>query len=431
MARLTGQVWQHPYPLREGGPGSALQQPVDRRLHLRRVLVPVPVHLPTGPAGSMAVGPAPPGYGVVRFSQTDVVASVNCVSSSPPWQAGRHNGSDGLEGPCDLYSHFELQRGNIFSVDHDVVAVRAQVGLAKECPHGVQHRLPSRRELLPALRHPARDRRRAGRHGHDLYVVMSHPGIDLRIPDFAPGAWIRILRHSKGAGDVLAGDFSVHRRPVGGAQLGAIIRLMANDWDRLRSALIEAHVSGTEDVGRFVGRTQYFRPSRFDERRAMPILLRLLPTLTDRNAVTAVAGHLRRPWARPIAFPGLLEAFKAWASKDELVCWELGDALAATAEKEHVEILIDLVQQREYGKSRAMLVYSLWRFRKSGLVDQTLLRLIEDPDVAAEAMTALRRTLGNDAALPHLRRIRDSHPDDTVRRKAAREAKRAEAASHR
>jgi len=114
-----------------------------------------------------------------------------------------------------------------------------------------------------------------------------------------------------------------------------------------------------------------------------------------------------------------------------LVGWELGDALATTAEKEHVEILIDLVQQRDYGKSRAMLVYSLWRFRKSGLVDQTLLRLIEDPDVAAEAMTALRRTLGNDAALPHLRRIRDSHPDDSVRRKAAREAKRAEAASRR
>jgi hypothetical protein len=29
----------------------------------------------------------------------------------------------------------------------------------------------------------------------------------------------------------------------------AIIRLMADDWNRLRAALIEARVSGSEDLG--------------------------------------------------------------------------------------------------------------------------------------------------------------------------------------
>jgi hypothetical protein len=58
-----------------------------------------------------------------------------------------------------------------------------------------------------------------------------------------------------------------------------------------------------EDFGRFVNNTTYFRPSAFDERAAMPTLLRLLPTLTDRALVGTVAAHLRRPWARPTAFP--------------------------------------------------------------------------------------------------------------------------------
>lgn len=202
---------------------------------------------------------------------------------------------------------------------------------------------------------------------------------------------------------------------------------MAGDWYRLRTALIEAGVSGTEDLGRFVNNPQYFRSSSFDERSAMPVLLRLLPTLKDPRAVTTVAGHLRRPWARPTAFPGLLEAFKAWAPKDASAGWALGGALATAADKRHLNMLIDLVQRREYGKARGMVVDSLWRYRKEGQVDRTLIGLIEDPDVSLEAMTALRRTLGNEAALPHLRRVRDSDGDGRVRQHAIRQVKRAEA----
>jgi hypothetical protein len=101
--------------------------------------------------------------------------------------------------------------------------------------------------------------------------------------------------------------------------------------------------------------------------------------------------------------------------------------LAAAADKRHLNMLIDLVQRREYGKARAMVVSSLWRYRKEGGVDRTLIRLIEDPEVSLEAMTALRRTVGNQAALPYLRRIRDSHGDERVRQHAIRQLKRAEA----
>jgi len=44
----------------------------------------------------------------------------------------------------------------------------------------------------------------------------------------------------------------------------------------------------------------------------MPVLLELLPTLMDLTLVSAVAAHLRRPWARPTAFGPLVGAFRLW-----------------------------------------------------------------------------------------------------------------------
>jgi len=204
---------------------------------------------------------------------------------------------------------------------------------------------------------------------------------------------------------------------------------MTSDFDRLKAALVEAGVAGTEDLGRFVSNVQYFRASAFDERAAMPVLLHVLPALRERNVVTAVAGHLRRPWARPAAFEGLLDAFREWAPKDQSVGWALGDALATSADKLHVDILLGLAQRPEYGGARQMVVDSLWRYRKDERVPALLLTLIEDPDVSLHAMSALRRTIGNDAALPHLRRMRDAHPDERVRQQATRQVKRAEKAA--
>jgi len=201
---------------------------------------------------------------------------------------------------------------------------------------------------------------------------------------------------------------------------------MTGEIDRVRADLVDAGVAGTEDLGRFVANTQYIRASIFDERAAMPVLLRVLPTLREPNLVIAVAGHLHRPWARARAFEALLKAFRVWAPKDPSVGWALGDALAMSADNQHLAILLDLAERREYGSSRQMVVNSLWRYRKDGRVSQLLLILIEDPDVSLQAMSALRRTLGNDAALPHLRQIRDTHPDEKARQQAARQVNQAE-----
>jgi hypothetical protein len=49
---------------------------------------------------------------------------------------------------------------------------------------------------------------------------------------------------------------------------------VTDEWDRLRAVLASEGIAGTEDLGRFVSNVEHFRPSAFDERAAMPILLR-------------------------------------------------------------------------------------------------------------------------------------------------------------
>lgn len=174
---------------------------------------------------------------------------------------------------------------------------------------------------------------------------------------------------------------------------------MADDTTRVRQTLREAGIEGVEDFGRFVNNTKYFAPSTFDERAAMPVLLMLLPSLTEPKVVEAVARHLRRPWARPLAFQPLLQAFRTWAPREQLAGWAIGDALATSATVRDADVLLDLVTDRNYGKSRQMIVHSLWRFRRDERTVVVLLRLIEDPDISLHAMSALRRSEGNEAAL--------------------------------
>lgn len=206
--------------------------------------------------------------------------------------------------------------------------------------------------------------------------------------------------------------------------------LVADDWERLRNALDAAGVRGSEDLGRFVNNTEYFRASVFDERAAMPVLLELLPTLTDERAIAAVARHLRRSWCRPAAFPALLAAFETWASRapSSDAAWALGDALATTATPDVLTVLLEIVDNQAYGDARQMVVDALWRFRKDLRVAAALDRLVDDPAVSLHAMSALRRTVGNEAALPRLRHVRDEHPDARVRKQAATAVRRAEKA---
>jgi hypothetical protein len=72
--------------------------------------------------------------------------------------------------------------------------------------------------------------------------------------------------------------------------------------------------------------------------------------------------------------------------------------------------LLSIAQDRTLGKTRQMVVYSLWRYRKDTRIRAVLENLIADPDVSLHAMSTFRRTIRSEAALPHLRRIESTHP---------------------
>ena len=203
-----------------------------------------------------------------------------------------------------------------------------------------------------------------------------------------------------------------------------------DDWERVRAALRDHGVAGAADLGRFVNDGRYFRPSELDERAAMPVLVALLPTLSDARVVCAVASHLRRPWARPAAFPALLDAFRRWAVLDDpAAAWALGDSLANAARSEDLRVLLDVADNRGYGRARQMVVHALWRFRSSAAVAPALVLLLDDPDVALHAMSALRRCVGSEAALPYLRAAAQRHQNDPIGHAAIRAIRKAEKAA--
>jgi hypothetical protein len=199
---------------------------------------------------------------------------------------------------------------------------------------------------------------------------------------------------------------------------------VTSEWEQLRAKLAAEGVSGTEDLGRFVRNVEHFRPSTFDERAAMPVLMRELARLTDPKLVSAVAGHLARGWARPDAFIPLREAFIRWAEADPVTGWHIGDALAVAATKDQLDDLLTLCLERRYGMARQMLVMALGRFRADPRVADAVWTLAADEDVALHALSALRRVSGAQAALNRAEEVASANRGSPAGYIAAREARK-------
>ena len=199
-----------------------------------------------------------------------------------------------------------------------------------------------------------------------------------------------------------------------------------DEWEVTRAELTARGVQGANDLGRFVNNVEFFCASEIDERAAMPVFLELLPRLTDRRLIGAVAGHLRRPWARPAAFAVLHEAFLRLATVDDSTSWSLGDSMANAARIQELPLLLAIVNDSTYGRARQMVVSSLARFRRSPDVRLALILLLTDEDVALHAMSALRATIGAADALPYLQDIESRHHGEPLGAVAVREIRKAE-----
>ena len=203
---------------------------------------------------------------------------------------------------------------------------------------------------------------------------------------------------------------------------------MGHDAERIIQALQDAEVAGADDFGHFVNNTKYLAPSSFDERAAMNTLLGLLPTIDDPRDLEAAVRHLGRAWARPVAFEPLRQVFLTRAEHDQALGWSMGNSLVTTAAAANLNELLEMASDRKFGTARQMIVNSLWRFKKDPRVKEILLGLTDDPDVSQHAMSALRRTIGNDEAIAFLRTVRDSTNNQTIRKQAQRAISKGESA---
>lgn len=188
--------------------------------------------------------------------------------------------------------------------------------------------------------------------------------------------------------------------------------------DQLLVALTENGVSGVEDFGRFISNVQFFRPSSFDERAAMPLLIDALPKVHDPALAHTIASHLRRSWARPAAYAVLLDAFKRFGGESGSHGWAIGDSLASAATTKDAPELLQLVTDRRYGKDRQMIVHSLYRFKAADGVASILKTLTEDADVSLHAISAYWRSVGDDTARAHFERLESGFPGSEIARQA-------------
>ena len=190
------------------------------------------------------------------------------------------------------------------------------------------------------------------------------------------------------------------------------------DRDDLLRGLVEHGVAGAEDFGRFVSNVTYLRPSNFDERAAMPVLIDALPRVHDPVLASTIASHLRRAWARPAAYEALLSAFKRFGVGSSSTGWAIGDSLASAATTKDAPELLRIVTNERFGTNRQMIVFSLHRFKSVVDVAAVLKTLTEDSEVSLHAMSAYRRTVGNEVARVHFEELRSKFPASPIARQA-------------
>jgi hypothetical protein len=193
---------------------------------------------------------------------------------------------------------------------------------------------------------------------------------------------------------------------------------MTADKTRVLAALAEAKVAGLSDYGRFVNDTTHAEPSHFDEVAAYFVFLHIFPSLTEPEALETVARYLGRHKDTDSAFLLLHDAYVRHSRTNKNLGWILGDSMATSGNLDKLDQILEVCLDPSYGETRQMVVYSLWRYKSDVRVRHALEQLVTDPDVSLHAMSAFRRTIGNIEALPLLLNVRDSHPDEIVRRHA-------------
>lgn len=151
---------------------------------------------------------------------------------------------------------------------------------------------------------------------------------------------------------------------------------------------------------------------------AIPILLRFFKDgIEDEGVRRAVVRALAVKEARGIAAAPLIEEFRR-APLDKLdYKWVIGNTLYTVADKDALNEIIALVQDKRHGVAREMLVYALGRF-KTPEARAVLIRLLEEDELTLHAISAINRHRAQEARVLLVRYSND--PRTAVKRAAKR-----------
>jgi hypothetical protein len=159
--------------------------------------------------------------------------------------------------------------------------------------------------------------------------------------------------------------------------------------------------------------------------KAIPILVAHLDkSYSDRTTEGIVRALAIRP-ARGKAGTKLLEMFRK--EKDENLRWVIGNTLSVVALPEETDSVLELLRDTRFGMSRGMLAHAAARLQGADAIP-LLISLLEDKDVATDAMIALGKLKATEAR-PKVEAFL-SHPDSWVRQKAKSAMKKIDKAQH-
>lgn len=122
---------------------------------------------------------------------------------------------------------------------------------------------------------------------------------------------------------------------------------------------------------------------------AIPVLLDLIKQgVEDVRVKEGIIRALAVREAVGLASPILLDEYKKTPKEQISLRWAIGNTIYTTITKSDTNAVLQLVQNKENGISRQMFVAALGRF-KSKEVEDTLIELLDDDEVAPHALEAL------------------------------------------
>ncbi len=154
---------------------------------------------------------------------------------------------------------------------------------------------------------------------------------------------------------------------------------------------------------------------------AVPILVHWLSQVTDPSAKESIVRALSVPWAGSLATRALLDEFHRapheWAS----LKWAIGNAIEVIADPAAATEIVSIIAEPSHGAARQMFVLAVGRIGYRDSIP-TLIRLLEDGDVAGHAVMALGKMAAHEAG-PMLERLSTSGKP-WVRKEAVKALKR-------